>query len=453
MTARDILVRIRDLIPVIVLAILVSIANGLPIVIGGLVLGVVFLLVDRVPQARRITGPLGHLFNRLKLPLLAILSAFIVGGVVLVLSDLEFYNKLGADPVGTLRESIQRVGEAYFALMKGAFGDPGKISTALASGDANKIGTALRPISETLLATTPLILAGLAVAVAFRSGVFNIGAEGQLKIGAVFAVWAGIWLPMPFPFHLIVALMAGVIGGAIWAFIPGILKAKTGAHEVITTIMLNAIAQQIMLALLLTPILQPEGGTVPISRPILDSAALPILLELPKIRVHWGLIIALLATLFTSWLMFRTTRGFEFRAAGLNPRAATYAGMNAGRTIVLAMVVSGALAGLAGAGEVLGTNRYLSPTISPGYGWDAISLALLAGNRPFGVAVAALLFGALRAGGPAMALATGVPIDLLAFVSALVIMFVAAPRLVRELYRVRISAAAPHTPQVVETPT
>jgi ABC-type uncharacterized transport system permease subunit len=391
--------------------------------------------------------------GRLKLPVLAILSAFIVGGFVLILSDLEFYTKFSADPVGTLLESVGRVGQAYGALIVGAFGDPGKMATALAGGNANKIGIAFRPISETLLATTPLILTGLAVAVAFRSGVFNIGAEGQLKIGAVFAVWVGIWLPMPFPLHVVVALAAGILGGALWAFIPGILKAKTGAHEVITTIMLNAIAQQIMLALLLTPILQPEGGTVPISRPVLESAELPILLELPKIRVHFGLIIALLATVFTSWLMFRTTRGFEFRAAGLNPRAATYAGMNAGRTVVLAMVVSGALAGLAGAGEVLGTNRYLSTTISPGYGWDAISLALLAGNRPFGVVIAALLFGALRAGGPGMALATGVPIDLLAFISALVIMFVAAPRLVREIYRVKITATAPSTPKVVETPT
>jgi len=258
---------------------------------------------------------------------------------------------------------------------------------------------------------------------------------------------------MPFPFHMIAALIAGIVGGALWGFIPGILKAKTGAHEVITTIMLNAIAQQIMLALLLTPILQPEGGTTPISRTVLDSAQIPILLDLPKLRVHFGLIIALLAAAWTSWLLFRTTKGFEFRAAGLNPRAAGYAGMRAGRTIVLAMMVSGGLAGLAGAGEVLGTSHYLSPTISPGYGWDAISLALLGGSRPGGVVAAALLYGALRAGGPGMALATGVPIDLLAFISALVIMFVAAPRLVREIYRVKITASAPQTPQVTETPT
>jgi simple sugar transport system permease protein len=164
--------------------------------------------------------------------------------------------------------------------------------------------------------------------------------------------------------------------------------------------------------------------------------------------------VAILAAVATSWLMFRTTRGFEFRAAGLNPRAAGYAGMNAGRTIVLAMLVSGGLAGLAGAGEVLGTTHYLSPSISPGYGWDAISLALLGGTRPGGVVVAAFLFGALRAGAPSMKLATDVPADLLAFVSALVIMFVAAPRLVREIYRIRLSAAAPKTPlaAVTETP-
>jgi simple sugar transport system permease protein len=391
--------------------------------------------------------------GRLKLPVLAILSAFIVGGIVLIFSDLNFYAAFGKDPTGTLLASLGRVLDAYLALLKGALGDPGKMSAAFASGSPNKIGLALRPISETLLATTPLIITGLGVAVAFRSGVFNIGAEGQLKVGATFAVWVGIWVPLPFPFHVFVALIAGIVGGALYGFIPGILKAKTGAHEVITTIMLNAIAQQVMLALLLTPILRPETSTTPISRTVLESAQLPILLALPKIRVHFGLVIALLAAVFTSWLMFRTTRGFEFRAAGLNPRAAGYAGMNAGRTIVMAMVVSGGLAGLAGGVEVLGTSHYLSPTISPGYGWDAISLALLGGTRPFGVVIAALLFGALRAGGQGMALATGVPIDLLGFISALVIMFVAAPRLVREIYRVKINAAAPQTPHVQETPT
>jgi general nucleoside transport system permease protein len=200
----------------------------------------------------------------------------------------------------------------------------------------------------------------------------------------------------------------------------------------------------------LTPILRPETATTPISRTVLESAQLPVLLAIPKLRVHWGLIIALIAAVLTSWLMFRTTRGFEFRAAGLNPRAAGYAGMRAGRTIVLAMVVSGSLAGIAGAVEVLGTNHYLSPGLSPGYGWDAISLALLGGTRPGGVVVAAFLFGALRAGAPAMKLATDVPADLLAFVSALVIMFVAAPRLVREIYRIRLSAKAPRTPMATE---
>ncbi|MES2208734.1 MAG: ABC transporter permease [Chloroflexota bacterium] len=409
------------------------------------VLGLAVAGANRTVRGRQFVG-------RLKLPVLAILSAFIVGGIVLIFSDLEFYTKFPADPLGTMLASLGRVGNAYGALIVGALGDPGKIAAALATGSPNKIGIAFRPISETLLATTPLILAGLGVAVAFRSGVFNIGAEGQLKIGAILAVWVGIWVPLPAPFHILAALVAGIVGGAFWGFIPGILKARTGAHEVITTIMLNAIAQQIMLALLLTPILQPVGGTTPISRTILESAQMPILLDLPKIRVHLGLIIALLAAVWTSWLMFRTTKGFEFRAAGLNPRAAGYAGMRAGRTIVLAMVVSGGLAGLAGASEVLGTTHYLSPTISPGYGWDAISLALLGGTRPGGVVVAALLFGALRAGGPGMALATGVPIDLLAFISALVIMFVAAPRLVREIYRVRLTATTPQTPVVQETP-
>jgi simple sugar transport system permease protein len=391
--------------------------------------------------------------GRLKLPVLAILSAFIVGGVVLILSDLDFYARVAVDPVGELVASVGRVLSAYGALIVGAFGDPGKVIAGLTSGDAKQMGLALRPISETLLASTPLIITGLGVAVAFRSGVFNIGAEGQLQVGAVCATLVGIWVPIPFPFHLLAGLAAGIVGGAAYAWIPGILKAKTGAHEVITTIMLNAIAAQVMLALLLTPLLQPPGGTTPISMPVLDTAFLPTLAGLPKVRVHWGLVIALIAAAWTSWLMFRTTIGFEFRAAGLNPRAATYAGMRAGRTIVLAMMVSGGLAGLAGSVEVLGTTHYLSPTISPGYGWDAIALALLGGTRPAGGGAAARPFGAPRAGGQNMQLATGVPIDLLGFISALVIMFVAAPRLVREVWRVRISSSAYSTPKAQETPT
>ena len=383
------------------------------------------------------TGSLRRVLRRLVLPALAIVSAFIVGGIVLILSDLEFYERFPKDPLGTLAASVGAVAQAYSSLIGGAVGDPSKIVSAIQSGKANTIGIALRPISETLLAATPLMLIGLGVAISFRAGVFNIGAEGQFKVGAIFATWIGISLVLPFPLHLIVALAAGVVGGAIWGFIPGILKARTGAHEVITTIMLNAIAQQVMLALLLSPILQAPGGTTPISSTVGIGAELPVLLELPKIRVHWGLIVGLAAAVFTSWLMFRTTRGFEFRAAGLNPRAAAYAGMHAGRTVVLAMMVSGGLGGLAGAVEVLGTTKYLSPGISPGYGFTAIALALLGGTRPGGVVAAALLFGALQAGGPAMALATGVPIDLLAFISALVIMFVAAPKLVSEIYRIR----------------
>ena len=424
-----------------VLSLIVLVAQSAWFALGlGVVAVAAIIALRRTARGKTFT-------DRLRLPVLAIMSAFIVGGFVLVLSDLEFYAAFGADPLGTLGTSVLRVLEAYTALIKGAFGDPARIIPAISSGDPQQLGTALRPITETLLASTPLILAGLGVAVAFRSGVFNIGAEGQLKVGATFAVLVGIWVPLPAPFHVIAAIIAGFIGGALYGFIPGILKARTGAHEVITTIMLNTIAQAVMLALLQTPILQPVGGTTPISISVQESAYLPTLVDLPRIRVHWGLILALVMAAATSWLMFRTTRGFEFRAAGLNPRAAGYAGMNAGRTIVLAMLVSGGLAGLAGAGEVLGTTHYLSPSISPGYGWDAISLALLGGTRPGGVVVAALIFGALRAGTPSMKLATDVPADLL--------MFVAAPRLVREIYRIRLSSAAPKTPlaAVTETPT
>jgi simple sugar transport system permease protein len=226
------------------------------------------------------------------------------------------------------------------------------------------------------------------------------------------------------------------VGGALWAFVPGILKARTGAHEVITTIMLNYVSYLTIEFALHQPFLQRPDRDDPVSQFILESATLPRLFG-GDLRVHWGLIIALAAAFVVSWLLFRTTRGFEFRAVGLNPSAARYAGMSIGRTIVLTMMISGGLAGLAGASEIIGTNGRLTPGFSPGWGFDAIALALLGGSRPLGVVGAALVFGALRAGATPMQAATGIPIDLVVVIQALVIMFIAAPALVRGIYRIK----------------
>jgi general nucleoside transport system permease protein len=373
----------------------------------------------------------------LLLPFLAIVTAFLIGGFIVVLSDAEILALFGSDPGAALGASVDAVVTTYRALLTGAIGDPSRIADAVASGDTTRMLRSLEPISFTLRAATPLILTGLAVALGFRAGLFNIGAEGQLYIGGIFAVVAGIYLAeLPFFLHIPLAVGAGFLGGALWGFIPGLLKARTGAHEVIVTIMLNYVAYRIVDLALVHPIVQLPGRDDPISRPVTESARLPALV--PGLSgVHWGFVIALAAAAVISWLLFRSTKGFEFRAVGLNPSAARYAGMKTGRTIILAMVISGGLAGLAGTTDVLGSIGRLSPGFSPGYGFDAIALALLGRSRPAGVVAAAILFGALRAGATPMQAATGIPIDLVVVIQALVIMFVAAPALVRGLYRIK----------------
>jgi len=412
-----------------------------------LALGVEFVLTLAVFGLGR-TESGRHFVSRLKLPVLAIVSAFLVGGIVLIFSDLEFYEKFPLDPLGTLVESLLRIEKAYGALVVGALGDPGKIAAAFGTGDANKIGIALRPISETLLATTPLILAGLGVAVAWRSGVFNIGAEGQLKIGALFAVWVGIWIPMPFPFHMIAALIAGIVGGALWGFIPGILKAKTGAHEVITTIMLNYIAASFAGWLISTPsggsragpLASPEAATNAIARTpaILNSAELPVIYTVPpNFELHAGIFIAILASVVIMFLLYQTTFGFQLRMTGFSPHAALYAGVNVKRVTIATMFIAGCLAGLAGGIQTLGVNHGYEGNQSLGLGFDGITVAFLAGNNPIGINVAAFLFGAMDAGTTRMALAADVAKELIQVIQALILMFVAADQIIRQIYRIR----------------
>ena len=370
------------------------------------------------------------------IPLLAVVTAFLVGSIFILVTDFEHLSRLGTDPVGAVAGALGTVGSAYYAMLIGAVGDPARIGAALADPTPRAVAAAIRPISETLVAATPLIFCGLAVAISFRSGVFNIGVEGQFILGAFGATVAAILLAdQAPPVILLASVMAGVLTGAAWGFIPGYLKARTGAHEVITTIMLNYVAAEIVLFGLRSDVLRKEGSGEPISKVLSDFVRVPALLDLPAIRLHWGFVVALVAAALVSWFLFRTTKGYELRAAGHNLHAARYAGMSATGAIVLAMSMSGGLAGLGGSMEVLGTVPQMSNDISSGFGFNAIALALLAGNRPAGIVLASLLFGALRTGGGLMQVKTGIPLDLLFFVQALVIMFVAAPGLVRVLYR------------------
>ncbi len=346
----------------------------------------------------------------LVIPLLAILTALIIGVFIIMLTGSSFSDAM----------------RAYAALVQGSVGS-------------------LRAISETLTAATPLIFAGLSVALAFRAGLFNIGGEGQALIGGMFAVWVGFSITgLPLYVHLPLAILAGVVGGAIWGFIPGVLKAKTGAHEVITTIMLNYIALRLVDYFLKTDIFQREGRNDPISKNVESTANYPAFLSSidPALRVHAGLFVALGAAVLISWLLFRTTIGFEFRAVGANPNAARYAGISVTKVYILVMVIAGGLAGSAGAGQVLGVLDRATPGFSEGLGFDGIAVALLGRSNPYGVVAAALLFGGLRAGGQEMQVSANVGIDLISVIQALIIMFVAAPALISAIYRLKKPVAS-----------
>lgn len=341
------------------------------------------------------------------------------------------------DPRVPLGAAWDAVKLAYVSLFEGSIGSPKTMYAALSAyfgaGDASLLPSAFLPITESLVVATPYILTGLAVALGFQCGLFNIGAEGQFFIGGLASVFVGYSVKgLPAFIHLPLCLLAGVAGGALWGAIPGYLKAKTGAHEVINTIMTNYVAFRLSEWLLNGP-MQREGYR-PVSPEIQPSAYLPQFFPSP-IRFHAGFFLALAVAGFVYWLLFKTTIGFEIRTVGANPRAARYAGINITRNFVLAMALSGGLAGLAGSNDILGLIHYMPNAFYSGYGFDAIALALLGKSNPAGVVVAALLFGALRNGATRMQSAAQIPIDIISILQALIIIFIAAPEIIRWLYR------------------
>ncbi|MDQ2689082.1 MAG: ABC transporter permease [Chloroflexota bacterium] len=389
--------------------------------------------VDEPPERR---SRIGGTLRGILLPVLALFTAFVVGAFIIVLSDFELLGLWVTDPLAALGASWSAVSATYGALFRGSIGDPGAIIGAIVSLDWPALRSALVPLSETIVSATPLILTGLSVALAFRVGLFNIGAEGQLYIGALLAVIVGFSIVgVPWFVHLPLAIAAGFVGGALWGFVPGILKARTGAHEVIVTIMLNFVAYNLVGWALRTELVQREGRSDQISKIAEPTAALVPIVQ--GLRANWGIVLAILAAVAVWWLLFRSTKGFEFRAVGFNPRAARYAGMSIAWSTTMSMVIAGGLAGLAGMAVILGGSRTVSPGFSPGYGFDGIVVALVGNTRPLGVVAAAFLFGALRAGATPMQSATGTPLDLVVVIQALVIMFIAAPGLVRAIYRIR----------------
>jgi simple sugar transport system permease protein len=335
-------------------------------------------------------------------PIFAVIVALILGALTMLATDVD----------------LPTIGRSYIALLEGSVGS-------------------INAVSETLTAATPLILAGLGLALGFRAGLFNIGAEGQIVVGGMVAVITGFSLAaLPVFILLPLCLLTGALAGALYASIAGWLRAATGAHEVITTIMLNLISYRLLDYMLRLPWVQRTGRADPISKSVPDNAELPRLLEWidPNLRVHAGFFLALAAVLFVYWILFKTKIGFEFRASGANPDAARFAGMRSGLIIIAAMATAGALAGLAGANQVLGVLDRATPGFSAGIGFDAIAVALLGRSHPVGVLFAGLLFGALEAGGRQMQVDAGVSIDLIGIIQALIIVFIAAPLLVRAIF-------------------
>lgn len=360
---------------------------------------------------------------------LAVLVSFVVGGVLIALSNPGVQQASGyffSRPGDTLSAIWNSVFGAYDALFRGSVFNY-QASTPVAM---------IKPITETLAYATPITMAGLGLAVAFRSGLFNIGGTGQILFGAMFAGWVGINVQLPWALHFPLAVLAGILGGAFFGALVGFLKATTGANEVIVTIMFNYIASLLLQYLLKTPILQAPHNINPISRPILDSAKYPDFLG-PQFRLHAGVFAMLLAVWLVWWLLNRSTLGFQFRALGHNPSAAKVAGINIGRTYVLVMAVSGALAGLAGTSQILGTEGSLTTGVAASFGFDAITVALLGRNNPIGVLAAGILFGGLRAGAVTMQASQGVPIDIVFIVQSMIVLFIAAPPLVKAIFRIR----------------
>jgi simple sugar transport system permease protein len=386
------------------------------------------------PEAKR--GRWQRLRRVILVPTLAVISGLVVGAVLIAVTSPRVWEAWGTSPLLALVEAFVAVGRAYGALFAGAIGDPVRIIAALQSGEALAIRRAFNPILESLVSATPYIFAGLAVALGFRGGLFNIGAEGQIFVGAITATYVGYAVSgLPAIVHIPLALGAGALGGAAWGFIPGWLKARTGAHEVINTIMLNYVAFRLSDWLLTGPMMRPDSFN-PVSPTILDSAKLPRFFDQP-IRFHLGFFLALGVAYLVYWFLFRTTWGFNLRTAGANPFAARYAGIKTGTWIVMAMTLSGALAGLAGSNEVLGVNYNLAMAFSSGYGFDSIALALLGRSHPLGVVLAALLFGTLRSGATRMQVVTGIPIDIISVIQAMILAFMAAPAIIRTIYRLR----------------
>jgi simple sugar transport system permease protein len=383
--------------------------------------------------------------NTFTVTVLPLVTATVLGGLLCAFTNTTVLN--APDAGSMIARAWDVASGTYVALFEGSVFNPhtvaalfqqASLSTAIHDGYLSAV---FSPLSETAVQATPLILVGLAVALPYRAGLFNIGGQGQLIGGAIMAAWLGYAVKMPFFVHVVVCVIGGFAGGAVIGWLTGEIKARTGAHEVIVTIMLNYVMAYFLAYLLSSgSLLQAPGSPNPITPPIASNAHLPLIAG-TSLRINVGFLIALACAFGIWWLLTRTTTGFEFRSIGANPNAARVAGVNVERGWVLAMLLAGGLAGLAGSAVIQGTDFTLNTQSYGTYGIDAITVALLGRGTPGGVVAAGLLFGALHAGSPGMQTATSTPVQIVQVLQALIVMFVAAPPLIRALFRLRAARA------------
>jgi simple sugar transport system permease protein len=356
---------------------------------------------DRDSRSRAV---LGQAWSIAAVPVAAVFLSLVVASLIILASSLV--------TTGSLDVTLPFV--AYGALIQGAFLSP-------------------TGLLNTILQATPLLLGGLAVGVGFKAGLFNIGGQGQFLVGGTLAAGVGAGLATaPAPIAITASLIAGILGGAAWGFIPGALKAWTGAHEVVVTIMLNSIASAVIAYLILGPLLAPGYSFSRTGE--LGNAVLPIILGG---NIHLGVILAIVAVPAVWWLLYRSTLGFEIRSVGANPSAARYAGMRPALLTIFTMSFSGLLFGIAGATEILGVSHFIIPSYGTSIGFDSIAVALLGRSHPFGIAFSALLFGALRAGAGLMQIQAEIPVEIVDVIQAVILLFLAADIVVRRLFRIR----------------
>jgi simple sugar transport system permease protein len=375
----------------------------------------------------------GYLYgNQFVVTLLSFVCALVVGAILIAITDAPTRQAMGyffQHPSDTFSRAWSAISAGYSALFRGSIFN----TNSLYSNGGTPI---FGPISNTLLNAAPLILGGLSVTVAFRAGLFNIGVQGMIIVGAICAGYVGFAISLPTGIHLIVALLAGMAGGGLWGLLVGWLKAKSGAHEVITTIMLNYVAFYLLSYLLGVSGFQQSNSNEAISGTVKSTARLPHIFG-SNLPVHAGLIVAVLAAIACWWLLSRSTFGYRLRAVGANPAAARTAGMNVGSTYIWVMVIAGVLGGLVGCSQVLGTRLVVTQDVDAGFGFDAITVALLGRGTPIGVVLGGLLFGAFRAGGIVMAADTSTPADVVSVMQPVMVLFIAAPALIRGIFRLR----------------